>query len=250
MRMMATYFQAIVLLAAASVCWASSSTQDRQGLLSQANLLAIHALIYYDADPRAAIPPDAGLQKALSDSRRMLKAQAVNLSLPAGVAAPLAGMDASLNELGGLGREEAASYAPLLISLLDGRAQLSRQMDAAFAEQPVSQLARSLNRQSRRIGEILLHALARNAVVLREYSMAYDKTGLGPQDKAIEQGFEELRALMPASAAGQLQQQRLAYRFVRPWLLQLDTVQKVAAAERYISAVVAWLDQQAIQAEH
>jgi hypothetical protein len=250
MRIMTTRFLVFALFACASCTWAASATQERQRLYSQANLLAIGAVTYYDTDPRAATLPDASLLETLSESRLALKRLAVTLPLPASVATPLAGMDASLSQLGRLSREQATGYAPLLISLLGNRAQFSQQMDAAFTEQPASPLAAALNRQSRRISEILLHALAGNAVVLREHSTAHYESGLGPQDQAIEQGFDELKALLPATAAKQFRQQRLAYRFVRPWLLRSDTLQKVASAQRYIIAIVAWLDQQAIQAEH
>ncbi len=250
MRMMTTRYLAFVLFACASCTWAASATQEQQRLYSQANLLAISALTYYDTDPRAATLPDASLLETLSESRLALKHLAVTLPLAANVAAPLSGMDASLDQLGRLSREQTTGYAPLLITLLDNRAQLSRQMDASFTEQPASQLSLALNRQSRRISEILLNALARNAVVLMEHSTAHYESGLGPQDQAIEQGFDELKALLPTSAAKQLRQQWLAYRFVRPWLLKSDTLQKVAAAQRYIIGIVAWLDQQAIRADH
>lgn len=250
MRMMTNCFLAFVLLVCASCTWAASAAQERQRVYSQANLLAIGAVTYYDTDPRAATLPDASLLETLRESRLALKQLAVTLPLPASVATPLAGMDASLDQLSRLSREQAPGYAPLLITLLGNRAQLSQQMDAAFTEQPASPLAGALNRQSRHISEILLHALARNAVVLREHSTAYYESGLGPQDQAIEQGFDDLKALVPTSAAEQLQHQRLAYRFVRSWLLQPDTLQKVAASQRYIIGIVAWLDQQAIQADH
>ncbi|MNG31569.1 hypothetical protein D3C84_1173990 [compost metagenome] len=58
-------------------------------------------------------------------------------------------------------------------------------MDTAYTEQPVSQLARALNRQSLCISEILLHALACNAAVLNQHSLAYRQTGLSAQDQAI-----------------------------------------------------------------
>ncbi|WP_137817667.1 hypothetical protein [Pseudomonas sp. 2FG] len=250
MQTMTKFFLTLALLAPVSCSWASSSAQDQQQLHSQTTLLAIDALTYYDTDPRAATPPDESILEALSETRRKLKEVAVKLSLPASLAAPLAGMGASLDELGGLSREQASSYAPLLITLLDNRAQLNRQMDTTYTGQSVSQLARALNRQSLRISEILLHALARNAVVLNQHSMAYHQTGLSAQDQAIEQGFDELKELLPTSEAEQLQHQRLAYRFVRPKLLQPDTLQKAAAAERYITGIVTWLDQQAMRADH
>ena len=250
MRSMTTCFLTLALLAPVSCAWAAFSSQDRQQLHSQANLLAIDALTYFDTDPRAATLPDSSLLEALSEARRKLKAVAAKPSLPASLAAPLVSMNASLEQLLGLSREQASGYAPLLISLLDHRAQLAWQMDIAYTEQPVSQVAGALNRQSRRISEILLQALARNALVLREHSMAYNESGLGPQDQAIEQGFDELKALLPASAAEQLQRQHLAYRFVRPKLLQHDALQKAAAARRYIAGIVTWLDRQAMQVEH
>jgi hypothetical protein len=242
-------FLALALLVHAAGSSAASASQDQQRLRSQASLLAIEALSYFDTDPRAATLPDASLLEAMGETRRKLREATVKLAPPASLAAPLAGMDASLDELLGLSRGQASSYAPLLISLLDNRAQLARQMDSAAPEQPVPPLALALNRQSRRISEILLHALARNAVVLNQHSMAYHQTGLNPQDQAIEQGFEQLKELLPASEAEQLQQQRLAYRFVRPKLLQPDALQKAAAARRYIVGIVTWLDQQALRAE-
>lgn len=250
MQELTKFFLTLALLAPVSCSWAAFSAQDQQQLRSQANLLAIDALIYYDTDPRAATRPDESTLEALGETRRKLKEVAVRLALPASLAGPLAGMDASLDELAGLSREQASSYAPLLIALLDHRAQLTRLMDTANTGQPVSPLAQALNRQSRRISEILLHALARNAVVLSQHSMAYYATGLSPQDQAIERGFEELEALLPIAEAKQLQRQRLAYRFVGPKLLQPDTLQKAAAAERYIIGIITWLDQQAMRAEH
>ena len=46
-----------------------------------------------------------------------------------------------------------------------------------------------------------------------------------------------------------MQQQRLAYRFVRPKLLQPGALQKTAATRRYIIGIVTWLDQQAMRAD-
>ena len=168
---------------------------------SQVSLLAIEALSYFDTDPRAATLPDASLLEAVGESRRKLRDAAVESTLPASLAAPLAGMDASLGELLGLPRDQASRYAPLLISLLDQRAEVTRQIDDPATGQPASPLARALNRQSRRIGEILLLALARDAVVLNQHSMAHQQTGLSPQDQAIEQGFEQLEELLPTSEA-------------------------------------------------
>lgn len=250
MQTMLKCFLALALLAHATGSSAAFSAQDQQRLHSQASLLAIEALSYFDTDPRAATLPDASLLEAMGESRQRLRQTAVNTTLPASFAAPLAGMDASLDQLLGLSGEQSSGYAPLLINLLDQRAQLARQIDGATTAQPASPLARALNRQSRRIGEILLLALARDAVVLNQHSMAHQQTGLSPQDQAIEQGFEELKELLPPSEAGQLQHQRLAYRFVRPKLLQPDTLQEAAAARRYITGIVTWLDQQAMRADH
>lgn len=250
MQTMLKCFLTLALLAQTAGSSAASSAQDQQRLHSQASLLAIEALSYFDTDPRAATLPDENLLEAMSESRRKLRDAAVKSTLPASLAAPLAGMDASLDQLLGLPRDQASRYAPLLINLLDHRAQLARQMDSAAAGQPASSLALALNRQSRRIGEILLLALARNAVVLNQHSLAHHQTGLGPQDQAIEQGFDRLEELLPTSEAEQLQHQRLAYRFVRPKLLQPDTLQKAAAARRYITGIVTWLDQQAMWVDH
>ncbi len=240
---------ALVLLLHAACSWAAVSAQEQQRLHSQASLLAMDALIYYDTDPRAAALPDASLQQELRETRRMLEAASAERALPADLGAALAGMGADLNALQRLPRDQASHYAPLLISLLDHREQLIRQMDAMPVAPPASPLAQALNRQSQRIGEIFLHALARDAVVLREHSMAHHQTGLHPQDRDIEQGFDRLSELLPPGASAQLQRQRLAYRFVRPKLLQPDALQKSAAAKRYIVAIVAWLDRQARQAE-
>lgn len=242
-------FLALALLTHAAGSSAAFSAQDRQHLHSQVSLLAIEALSYFDTDPRAATLPDASLLEAVGESRRKLRDAAVKSTLPASLAAPLAGMDASLGELLGLPRDQASRYAPLLISLLDQRAEVTRQIDDPATGQPASPLARALNRQSRRIGEILLLALARDAVVLNQHSMAHQQTGLSPQDQAIEQGFEQLEELLPTSEAEQLQQPRLAYRFVRPKLLQPGALQKTAAARRYITGLVTWLDQQAMLAD-
>lgn len=239
----------LALLIPAACSWAAVSAQDQQRLYSQASLLAMDALIYYDTDPRAATLPDASLLQELSETRQTLETTSAAHALPAGLAVPLAGMGADLNALQRLPRDQASRYAPLLISLLDNREQLIRQIDATPTTPPASPLAQALNRQSQRIGEIYLHALARNAVVLREHSMAHHQTGLQPQDQAIEQGFEQLKGLLPASAAAQLRRQRLAYRFVRPKLLQPDALQKSASAKRYIAGIVAWLDRQALRAE-
>ncbi len=249
MQTMLKCFLALALLAHATGSSAAFSAQDQQRLHSQASLLAIEALSYFDTDPRAATLPDASLLEAVGESRRKLREAAVKSTLPASLAAPLAGMDASLGELLGLPRDQASRYAPLLISLLDQRAQLTRQIDGPATGQPASPLALALNRQSRRIGEILLLALARDAVVLNQHSMAHQQTGLSPQDQAIEQGFEQLEELLPTGEAEQLQQQRLAYRFVRPKLLQPGALQKTAAARRYITGLVTWLDQQAMLAD-
>lgn len=237
---------AVVLFVHTACAWAGLSAQDQQRLHSQASLLAMDALIYYDTDPRAATLPDASLLHELSETRRRFETASAAGSLPAGLAAPLAGMDADLNALQRLPRDQASRYAPLLISLLDNRERLNRQMDATPTAPAASPLAQALNRQSQRIGEIYLHALARNAVVLREHSMAHHDTGLQPLDQAIEQGFEQLKELMPPGDAAQLQHQRLTYRFVRPKLLQPDALQKSAAAKRYIAGILAWLDRQAL----
>lgn len=239
----------LALLTPAACSWAAISAQDQQRLYSQASLLAMDALIYYDTDPRAAMLPDESLLQELSETRQTLETTTAAHALPASLAAPLTDMSSDLNRLQRLPRDQASRYAPLLISLLDNREQLIRQIGATPTAPPASLLAQALNRQSQRIGEIYLHALARNAVVLREHSMAHHQTGLQPQDQAIEQGFEQLKELLPPGDVAQLQRQRLAYRFVRPKLLQPDALQKSAAAKRYIAGIVAWLDRQALRAE-
>lgn len=244
------FYVSLVLLATVTSSWATTSFQDQQQLRSQADQLAIEALLHYDTDPRAGTRPDASTLETLGETRRKLKEMALRLSESEEIAGALEGMDASLEELSGLSREQAGSYASALITLLDQRAELNRLLDIAATGQPVSQLEQALNRQSRLLSEILLHALARNAAVLGQHSTAFYEAGLSPQDQAIELGFDELKTLLPGTEEKQLQRQHLAYRFVAPSLLIADTLQRAGAAERYISGIVTWLDQQAINAVH
>jgi hypothetical protein len=232
-------------LLASSSLWAAAPAQQYQQLRSQATLLAVNALLYYDADPRQR--PDARHLTALREAQQRLDMLAVELGLPSAIGDALASLDAWLDGLQVLPREEAPRYPQLLIGLLDARAQLDRQAAAAYQQvaEPSSP-AQLLNRQSLAVGSLLLHAQARSARVLGDHSLAYSDAEFVARDQAIEQGFDELTSILPGQAET-LHKQRLAYRFVRKRLLDSDPGQVTGSLERYLAGIVVALDELALR---
>jgi len=229
-------------LLASSSLWAAAPAQQYQQLRSQATLLAVNALLYFDADPRAR--PDARHLTTLREAQQRLDALAVELDLPAAIGDSLASLDAWLDGLQVLPRDAAPRYPQLLIGLLDSRAQLDRQAAAAYQQMQgeVAPRDQLLNRQSLDIASLLLHAQARSARVLGDHSLAFAEAEFVAQDQTIEEGFAELSRLLPEQAAA-LHKQRLAYRFVRQRLLDLDPGQVTGSLERYLAGIVVALDE-------
>jgi hypothetical protein len=226
-------------LLASSSLWAAAPAQQYQQLRSQAALLAVNALLYYDADPRAR--PDARHLTTLREAQQRLDALA--LDLPADMGDSLASLNAWLDDLQAVPREEAPRYPQLLIGLLDSRAQLDRQAAATYqqGQADLAPVVRLLNRQSLAIASLLLHAQARSARVLGDHSLAYSEVEFAARDRAIEQGFTQLIVLLPEQAAT-LHKQRLAYRFVRQRLLDSDPGRVTGSLERYLAGIVVALD--------
>lgn len=226
---------ALVLLLASSLAGATAPSQQYQQLRSQATLLTVNALIYYDAEPQAR--PDKRHLTALQDAQQRLEALARELNVSS------ASLDAWLDKLQALSRDEAPRYPQLLIGLLDSRAQLDREAAAAYqqAQAQLPQATRLLNRQSLDIASLLLHAQARSARVIGDHSLLFAEAEFVAQDQAIKQGFAELTRLLPAQA-DTLHQQLLAYRFVRKRLLDRDPGQVIGGLERYLAGVVVALD--------
>ncbi|NQD95624.1 hypothetical protein HP532_23495 [Pseudomonas sp. CrR25] len=234
-----------LLLLASSTIGAAEPAQQYQRLRSQAALLTVNAMIYFDADPRAR--PDARHLTALREAQQYLDALAVRLDPPAAIGDSLASLNAWLDSLRALPREEAARYPRLLIGLLDSQAHLDREVGQAY-QQTQDQLPAQeqlLNRQSLAISSLLLHTQARSARVLGEHSLAHTEAEFAARAAAIEQGFDELLKALP-DQADMLNKQRLAYRFVRQRLLDLDPGQATAGAERYLTGVVIALDEMAM----
>lgn len=229
-------------LLASSTLWAAAPAQQYQQLRSQATLLAVNALLYFDADPR--LQPDARHLTSLREAQQRLDALALQLDLPAEMGDSLASLNAWLDDLQALRRDEAPRYPQLLIGLLDSRAQLDRQSDVAYqqVQADLDPVVRLLNRQSLDIASLLLHAQARSARVLGDHSLAFAEAEFAARDRTIEQGFAELISILPEQA-DRLHKQRLAYRFVRKRLLDRDPGQVTGSLERYLAGVVVALDE-------
>jgi hypothetical protein len=229
-------------LLASSTLWAAAPAQQYQQLRSQATLLAVNALLYFDADPR--LQPDARHLTSLREAQQRLDVLAVELDLPPAIGDSLASLDAWLDGLQALSRDDAPRYPQLLIGLLDSRAQLDRQAAAAYqqAQDQLLPATRLLNRQSLDIASLLLHAQARSARVLGDHSLVFAEAEFVARDQAVEQGFAELSRLLP-ERADTLHKQRLAYRFVRKRLLDRDPGQVIGGLERYLAGIVVGLDE-------
>lgn len=229
-------------LLASSTLWAAAPAQQYQQLRSQATLLAVNALLYFDADPRAQ--PDARHLATVREAQQRLDALALQLDLPTEMSDSLASLSAWLDDLQAVHRDEAPRYPQLLIALLDTRAQLDRQSDTAYQQlqSDLDPVVRLLNRQSLDIASLLLHAQARSARVLGDHSLAYSEVEFTARDQAIEQGFTQLIALLPEQA-DRLHKQRLAYRFVRQRLLDRDPGRVTGSLERYLAGIIVALDE-------
>lgn len=229
------------LLLASSLAGATAPSQQYQQLRSQATLLAVNALIYYDAQPDAR--PDRRHLAALQEAQQYLDALALELNLPSDIGDSLASINARLDKLQALSRADAPRYPQLLIGLLDTRVQLDQQAADAY-QQTADRLppaTRLLNRQSVDIASLLLHAQARSARVLGDHSLVFAEAEFVARDQAIQQGFDELSSLLPEQA-GVMHKQLLAYRFVRKRLLDRDPGQVIGGLERYLASVVVELD--------
>lgn len=229
-------------LLASSALWAAAPAQQYQQLRSQATLLAVNALLYFDADPR--LQPDARHLTSLREAQQRLDVLAVELGLPPAIGDSLASLNAWLDGLQALSRDDAPRYPQLLIGLLDSRAQLDQQAAVAYQkeEDQLPPPTRLLNRQSLAIASLLLHAQARSARVIGDHSLAFAEAEFVARDRAIEQGFAELSRLLPEQAEA-LHKQRLAYRFVRKRLLDRDPGQVIGGLERYLAGVVVGLNE-------
>jgi hypothetical protein len=229
-------------LLASSTLWAAAPAQQYQQLRSQATLLAVNALLYFDADPR--LQPDARHLTSLREAQQRLDVLAVELDLPPAIGDSLASLDAWLDGLQALSRDDAPRYPQLLIGLLDSRAQFDRQAAVAYqqAQDQLLPATRLLNRQSLDIASLLLHAQARSARVLGDHSLVFAEAEFVARDQAVEQGFAELSRLLP-ERADTLHKQRLAYRFVRKRLLDRDPGQVIGGLERYLAGIVVGLDE-------
>jgi hypothetical protein len=229
-------------LLASSTLWAAAPAQQYQQLRSQATLLAVNALLYFDADPRAQ--PDERHLSTLREAQQRLDALALQLNLPGEMGDSLASLNAWLDDLQAVRRDEAPRYPQLLIGLLDTRAQLDRQSDLAYqqVQADLEPVVRLLNRQSLDIASLLLHAQARSARVLGDHSLAYSEVEFVARDQAIEEGFTELIGLLPEQAEA-LHKQRLAYRFVRQRLLDRDPGRVTGSLERYLAGIIVALDE-------
>ncbi len=230
------------LLLAASLVDATVPSQKYQQLRSQATLLAVNALLYFDANPR--LQPDARHLTSLREARQRLDVLAVELDPPPEIGDSLASLNAWLDELQALPRNAAPRYPQLLIGLLDSRAQLDRQAADAYqrVKGEVAPHEQLLNRQSLDIADLLLHALARSARVLGDHSLVFEEAEFVARDRAIEQGFAELIRLMPEHA-DTLGKQYWSYRFVRQRLLDRDPGRVTGALERYLVGVVVGLNE-------
>jgi hypothetical protein len=233
-------------LLASSTLWAAAPAQQYQQLRSQATLLAVNALLYFDADPRAQ--PDARHLSTVREAQQRLDALALQLNLPADMGDSLASLNAWLNDLQAVRRDEAPRYPQLLIGLLDSRARLDRQSDVAYqqVQADLTPVVRLLNRQSLDIASLLLHAQARSARVLGDHSLVYSEAEFVAHDQAIEEGFTQLIVLLPEQAET-LHKQRLAYYFVRQRLLDRDPGRVTGSLERYLSGIVVALDELAVR---
>ncbi|WP_372876346.1 hypothetical protein [Pseudomonas sp.] len=229
-------------LLASSALWAAAPAQQYQQLRSQATLLAVNALLYFDADPR--LQPDARHLTSLREAQQRLDVLAVELGLPPAIGDSLASLNAWLDGLQALSRDDAPRYPQLLVGLLDSRAQLDQQAAVAYQkeEDQLPPPTRLLNRQSLAIASLLLHAQARSARVIGDHSLAFAEAEFVARDQAIEQGFAELSRLLPEQAEA-LHKQRLAYRFVRKRLLDRDPGQVIGGLERYLAGVVVGLNE-------
>lgn len=229
-------------LLASSALWAAAPAQQYQQMRSQATLLAVNALLYFDADPR--LQPDARHLTSLREAQQRLDVLAVELGLPPAIGDSLASLNAWLDGLQALSRDDAPRYPQLLVGLLDSRAQLDQQAAVAYQkeEDQLPPPTRLLNRQSLAIASLLLHAQARSARVIGDHSLAFAEAEFVARDQAIEQGFAELSRLLPEQAEA-LHKQRLAYRFVRKRLLDRDPGQVIGGLERYLAGVVVGLNE-------
>lgn len=220
-------------------------TQQYQQLLTSANSLAAMSLLYFDLDPR---PGGAALkveQQALQQAAQQLQHQAEQLGL---MGAGVQGMLGHLDSLQRLAPRDTAGYPTPLVGMLDEYQRLQQQVLALQQQREIPVAAVSMNQQSQRIAQLRLHALARNARLLEHHSLISDSTFI-QLDEEIEAGFVLAAGLLPAASAPQLSRQLQAYRFVRPKLLEPDTLRHSSAVERYINPLLQWLDQQAVVAE-
>jgi hypothetical protein len=156
-------------------------------------------------------------------------------------------MLANLETLSTLSPDET-NYQLLLVEILDQHGHLSGQLSSVYQQLAVTPLAEQLNRQSRRVALLRLHALTRNARILGHHSLNSDAVFAG-LDREIEQGFVQLEEMLPESLLSGLRRHQQAYQFVRATLLDTNTPRVSAALERYVSNMLDWLDATAVEAE-
>jgi hypothetical protein len=239
MRLLQSGLMTAWLLASTAV-WATEPSQIYQQMRSQATLLAVNALLYFDADPQ--VHPDERHLVRVNEAQKRLDAMALQLEPNMQVGDSLASLHAWLAELQALPRRDAPRYPQLLIGLLDTRLKLDRQLGEAYAQlESTPPVARQLNQQSLTIGSLLLDAQARSARLLGDHSLAYSEAELIARDQVIQQGFTTLMAELPEHAKP-LYKQRSAYRFVRERLLDRAPGRVTGSLERYLAGVLVALD--------
>lgn len=223
-----------------SAAWSASLAQQYQQLGTGVNSLVVAAVLHFVTDPRRGTGRDDLALQALTEAEQQVRQQAARLELqePA-----LESLLASLEVLHGLPSQDT-DYPPLLMGVLDQHAHLGQLIEERYQQQSVIPTVDLLNRQSRRIAQLRLHAVTRNGRMLGAHSLL-DEAVFTQLDQDIERGFVQLQGLLPETQLPPLQQQHKAYQFVRAGLLEADSLRRSAALERYITEVLSWLDEQA-----
>lgn len=233
-----------VLVLFSSPVWPASVAQQYQQLGTGTNSLVVAAVLHFVTDPRRGTARDELALQALIDAEQQVRQQAARLGLKEPT---LESMLASLEGLRGLSSLDT-DYPPLLMGVLDQHARLGKLIDEAYRQHSVMPHAELMNRQSRRIAQLRLHAVARNARMLGAHSLL-DEAVFIQLDREIEEGFMRLEGILPEAELQHLQQQHKAYRFVRMGLLQADSLRSSSALELYITRMLAWLDSRAVEVD-
>ena len=227
-----------------TAAWSGTQAQQYQQFSTQANTMAVAAVLHFVTDPRpGGTPGRTGLEN-LVEAEQLTRQQAARL----GLSSPA--LDRVLDRLETLHKlsPDATDYQPLLVELLDQHNQLSQQIAETYQQHGVTPLAELLNRQSQRVALLRLNAATRNARILGSHSLL-DEQQFVQLDQEITQGFSQLESALSTAESQQLQRQQQAYRFVRATLLETGTLKNSAALELYIARMLAWLDTRAVLAD-